>query len=118
MDEFNFEKLDVYNKANEFVNGIYMLTRKYPKEETFGLVSQLRKAAVSIPMNIAEGSSRSKKDFTRFVDMAKGSIFECVSILEISQKQNYIDKEKFKDLKSNLVEISKMLSGLKMSLKR
>jgi len=114
--EFNFEKLDVYKKANDFINEIYILTKKYPKEELFGLVSQLRRAAVSISLNIAEGSARSKKDFSRFIDMARGSIFECVTILQISQKQNYIAKEKVIEFKNKLIEISKMLSGLKRAL--
>lgn len=115
--QFNFEKLDVYKKSNDFINQIYLLTKNYPKEEMFALTSQLRRAAVSISLNIAEGSARTKKDFSRFIDMARGSIFECITILEISLKQNYIEKTKFNDFKNTLVEISKMLSGLKSSLK-
>jgi len=57
---FNFGKLDVYNKANEFVNDIYLLTKTFPEDEMFGLASQLRRAAVSISLNIAEGSARTK----------------------------------------------------------
>lgn len=114
--EFNFEKLDVYKKSNDFVSEIYLLTRDYPKEEIFGLTSQLRRAAVSISLNIAEGSARTKKDFSRFVDMARGSILECVTILQISLKQNYINETKSNDFKNKLIEISKMLSGLKRSL--
>ena len=114
--EFNFEKLDVYKKSNDFVSEIYLLTKNYPKEEMFGLTSQLRRAAVSISLNIAEGSARTKKDFSRFVDMARGSILECVTILQISLKQNYINETKFNDFKNKLIEISKMLSGLKLSL--
>ena len=114
--DFNFEKLDVYKKANDFASQIYLLSKNYPKEEMFGLTSQLRRAAVSISLNIAEGSARTKKDFGRFIDMARGSIFECVTILQVSLKQNYIDKNKFNQLKNILIEMSKMLSGLKRSL--
>jgi len=114
--KFNFEKLDVYKKSNDFVSEIYLLIKNYPKEEMFGLTSQLRRAAVSISLNIAEGSARTKKDFSRFVDMARGSILECVTILQISLKQNYINETKFNDFKNKLIEISKMLSGLKRSL--
>ena len=90
---FNFEKLDVYNKAVDFVNDIYLLTKTFPKDEMFGLTSQLRRAEVSIPLNISEGSARSKKDFSRFIDMARGSIFECVTILQISLKQCYLGQK-------------------------
>jgi len=73
---FNFEKLEVYQKSINFVNEVYLTTRNYPKEEMFGLTSQFRRVAVSISLNIAEGSAKTKKDFSRFVDMARGSIFE------------------------------------------
>ena len=113
---FGFEDLNVYRKAIEFVNRIYSVTKSYPKDELFGLVSQLRRAAVSISLNIAEGFARSKKDFARFLDMARGSVFECVTILNISVKQNYMSSKQFTLLESELVELSKMLSGLKKSL--
>jgi four helix bundle protein len=115
---FNFENLDVYNKAIDVVSDIYLLTRTFPREEMFGLTSQLRKAAVSIPSNIAEGSARSKKDFSRFIDIARGSVFECVTMLQISFRQGYINSEKSDDLKNKLTDLSKMLSGLKKSVNR
>ena len=101
---FSFENLDVYNKAVASL--------------TFGLTSQLRRAAVSIPLNISEGSARSKKDFSRFIDMARGSIFECVTALRISLKQRYLDQKKFVDLEDRLTDLSKMLSGLKSFISR
>ncbi len=113
---FNFEQLDVYEKSIDFVNEVYLATKNYPKEEMFGLTSQFRRAAVSISLNIAEGSARTKKDFSRFVDMARGPVFECITVLRISEKLNYISNVKFKELKDRLVEISKMLSALKRSL--
>ncbi len=113
---FNFEKLEVYQKSINFVNEVYLTTRNYPKEEMFGLTSQFRRVAVSISLNIAEGSAKTKKDFSRFVDMARGSIFECITILQISEKLNYVGHVKINELRDRLIEISKMLSGLKRSL--
>jgi len=83
----NFEKLKVYQKALELANEIYSITKEYPKEEIFGLGAQIRRAAVSIVLNIAEGSARTKKEFSRFIDIARGSVFECMAILEISVMQ-------------------------------
>ena len=113
---FNFEKLGVYQKAIEFIDQVYSQTSGYPKEEMFGLTSQFRKAAVSISLNIAEGSARTRKDFNRFLDMARGSVFECVAVLQISEKRKYITHLGFNELRDRLVDISKMLSGLKRSL--
>jgi four helix bundle protein len=115
---FNFEELDVYNKAIDFVNNIYTLTRNFPKNEMFGLTGQLRRAAVSIPSNISEGSARTKKDFSRFIDITRGSAMECVTLLQISVKQRHVDERKYNDLRSNLIELSKMLSGLKKSVNK
>lgn len=113
---FNFEKLDVYEKSIDFADDIYKLAKGYPKEEMFCLVSQLRRAAVSISANIAEGSARSKKDFARFLDISRGSVFECVVLLKVSLKQGYFGEEVFERFEGGLTDISKMLSGLKRSI--
>jgi four helix bundle protein len=115
---FIFERLEVYQKALNLVSGVYSLTQKYPKEEMFGLVSQFRRAAVSICLNIADGSAKTGKDFCRFLDMARGSVFECVTILHISVNQKYISQSESNDVECYLVEISKMLSGLQTSARR
>lgn len=114
--EFNFENLDVYRKSVTFVVQIYQITKKFPKEELFGLTSQLRRAAVSIPSNIAEGSARSKKDFSHFLDIAKGSLCECITILNICFCMKYIENEWYLHRKTELVVLSKMLAGLRKSL--
>ncbi|MDP1884467.1 MAG: four helix bundle protein [Candidatus Moranbacteria bacterium] len=100
--EFGFYRLDVWKLGMELVNEIYIVTKKLPPEEKFSLVSQIRRAAVSIPLNIAEGSAkRTKKDFASFVRIALGSLMETMTCLEISLNQKYINDieyEKFKKL--------------------
>ena len=109
---FDFEKLEVYKKAIDFANDIYNLTKKFPKDEQFGITSQLRRAAISISLNIAEGSGRSKKEFRHFVIMARTSVQECIPLLEISYLQNYITEEERLKYYSRCEELSKMLCGL------
>ena len=114
---FNFEKLEVWQKAIEFADLVYATTRKFPSEERFGLTNQMRRAAVSISSNIAEGCSRaSKTDFARFVEIATGSVFEVVSQAFIGRRQEFVDDAKFEALYAAAEEQSKMLSGLRRSL--
>src|SRR5271165_3100342 len=114
---FNFEKLEVWHKAVEFADQVYTVTRSFPEDERFGLTNQMRRAAVSISSNIAEGSSRSSKsDFARFVQMAAGSVFEVVSQATISKRRGFISEEDFARVYAAAEEQSKMLSGLKRSL--
>jgi four helix bundle protein len=115
-DEFLFEKLDVYKRAVKLAHDIYDITSKFPKSETFGLINQIRRSCVSISLNIAEGSARGKKEFSHFLDISRGSIFESLSILQISLQEEYINQEVYSKLKSELGELSKMLMGLKRSL--
>ena len=85
---FNFEKLDVWQEAIRFADFIYKVTAKFPEQERFGLTNQMRRAAVSISSNIAEGSSRlSRVEFARFVEIATGSLFEVLSQARISLNQ-------------------------------
>ena len=74
-NKFNFEDLRVYQLVLELVDRIYELTKNWPREEVFGLTNQLRRAIVSILLNIAEGSSRTKKDFKHFLDLARASLY-------------------------------------------
>lgn len=116
---FNFEKLEVYNKAIEFVKMIYMITQKFPKEEQFGIISQLRRASVSISSNIAEGSGRfHKKDFQQFLRIARSSAYECVTLLQISKELAYLSTNDFDKLYCFIGEITKMISGLINSLNK
>lgn len=113
---FNFEKLTVYQKALDVIDKVYDYTNTFPKEELFGLNSQFRRSATSISLNIAEGSARSKKDFRRFLDIAQGSVFECVATVEICRRRQYIKESIVLQLREAFSEISKMISGLKKSI--
>lgn len=114
---FKFEELNVYQEALRFTDSIYNLTDIFSREEMFGLTSQLRRSAVSIALNIAEGSSRGKKEFCHFIDLARGSCYESVANLTIVKNRHYISDEKFKEMYKHCEIISRMLSKLKTSLK-
>jgi four helix bundle protein len=116
MGRFNFENLDVYREAVELAIRIYLITKSFPKKEWFGIVSQLRRAAVSISSNIAEGSSRTKKEFAHFLNISLGSIYECVPLIEISKRQGFIDQACFDSLYAELHRISAKINALKKSL--
>ncbi len=116
---FRFEKLDVWQKAVDFADRVYDVTRSFPSDERFGLTSQLRRAAVSVSSNVAEGSSRSSNaDFARFVEIAYGSLMEVVSQIHIAKRQKLMVDEQFQDLYSRADEVARMLSGLRSSLLR
>lgn len=113
---FEFEKLRVYQKALEFVKKIYQGTKLFPKEERFGLIDQFRRAAVSIVLNIAEGSGGTKTEFKHLLIIARRSIRECIAVIEISFQQQYISSEIKQQLRSECADISRMITGLLKSL--
>lgn len=114
---FGFEKLEVWQKAIAFADTVYSVTRSFPSDERFGLTNQMRRAAVSISSNIAEGSARlSRKDFSRFIEIASGSLFEVVSQAHVGRNQAFLSEEQFRTLYSAAEEQSRMLSGLRRSL--
>ncbi len=114
---FGFEKLDVWQRAIEFADLVYTLTRDFPDEERFGLTNQMRRAAVSISSNIAEGSSRvSPKDFARFIEIATGSVYEVVSQAYIGRRQQLLSEPHFKAIYDSAEHQGRMLSGLRRSL--
>jgi four helix bundle protein len=116
---FRFEKLAVWNKALEFADSVYKATGSFPPEERFGLTNQLRRAAVSISSNIAEGSGRnSDADFMRFNSIAYGSLMECISQLHIARRLQFINETGFEQLIMQAEELSRMLSGLSASLRQ
>lgn len=116
MSRFNFQNLKVYLKAISFCNQIYTITKTWPKGYLYDITSQLRRAALSVPLNIAEGTSRTRKDFSRFIDIARGSCFECAALVEIASKLSLVSEAVKNTLLADLEEISKMLSGLKKSM--
>ena len=115
---FGFEKLEVWQKSIEYADMIYAVTRTFPDDERFGLTAQLRRAAVSISSNIAEGSSRaSQRDFARFVEIAYGSLMETISQLCIAERQKLVSVERAQETRLQAERIARMLSGLKSKLR-
>jgi four helix bundle protein len=117
MNKHNFRKLKVYQKAIEFAVEIYKLSKTFPGEELYGLTSQIRRAATSISLNIAEGSgNNSEKEFKRFLEIALRSAYEVMACLEIALKLIYFEKKDFDRLISEADEIAAMISGFSKSL--
>lgn len=111
---FRFEKLVVWQKAIEFAGVVYDASRFFPIDERFGLSLQMRKAAVSVSSNVAEGSSRSSgQDQKRFTEIAYGSLMETVSQSFVAEHQSYLAEKAFSDIYGRADEIARMLSGLK-----
>jgi len=107
------QKLDVWRKSIDFVVAVYEATEKFPRDEKFGLTSQLRRAAVSIPANIAEGAGRkSAKEFGYFLSNSQGSASEVETELLIAHRLRYLSDGAFRSLVSALDEIGRMLTGL------
>ncbi|HCY77246.1 MAG TPA: four helix bundle protein [Ignavibacteriales bacterium] len=105
--------LIIWRKSIDFVTKIYQLTSKFPKDENYGLSSQLRRAAVSIPSNIAEGAARhSKKEFRNFLSIALGSAAELETQLLIALNLEYIIPSEFDNFLNELIQIRKMIHGL------
>ena len=109
----DFHQLSVWQKSHQFTLDVYALTRAYPKEELFGLTSQIRRSSSSIATNIAEGCGRgSDADFGRFLQMAMGSASESEYQILLSFDLNYIDENQYKQMNAKVTEIKRMLSSL------
>jgi four helix bundle protein len=108
-----FRDLVVWQKAIDLVTKIYRVTQNFPKEEMFGLISQLRRAAVSVPSNIAEGQGRlTEKEFRQFLGNARGSLSEVDTQIIIAKNLGYLDESDFKDLSAMIAEVGRVLKGL------
>jgi four helix bundle protein len=114
---FNFERLDTWHAAIALADLVYQSTRHFPEAERFGLTSQMRRAAVSVSSNLAEGCSRSSRtDYARFVEIATGSVFEIVSQATLARHQGLLSEVEFQKLYQAAEQQSRMLSGLRKSL--
>ena len=107
------KKLDVWQEAMKAAQTVYRLTGKLPKTEKFGLISQMRRAAVSIPCNIAEGAARQgKREFRNFLSMAQGSLSELDTQLDLTVLLGYLSRVDLEGVDTQLIAIDKMLTGL------
>jgi four helix bundle protein len=116
-EKFDFEKLLVYQKALEYIDFVYKVAADFPNREAFVLADQVKRAAVSICLNIAEGSGGSKAEFQRFLIIARRSARECIAATEIACRQSFISKDERRISREYCREISKMLNGLIKSIR-
>lgn len=117
MLQMPFTELQVWQKSLVWAEQIHVLTRKFPKEELYGLVSQMRRSAVSIPSNIAEGSQRTTdKEFAHFLLISRGSLAECITQLLLAKNLEYAPSDIVDKLLKDADEMSKMLYSLHKTL--
>jgi four helix bundle protein len=110
---YHFEKLDVWQQSRQVVVAVYNLVKKFPVDERFGLCDQMRRAAISVPSNIAEGVSRvAVKETIHFLEIAFGSLMEVYCQLQIAMDLGYITEEEFNQIKPLIQSTSNMLNGL------
>jgi four helix bundle protein len=114
----SYKDLEVWKLSMEFAKELYALTSKFPSSENFGLTHQIRRAAVSIPSNIAEGQGRnSVKEFRQFLSISLGSVAEMETQLILSKKISYLTAQELNPLLSTLDRIRKMIKGLSQGIK-
>ncbi len=107
----NFKNLKIWTLSMDITSDIHKICLKFPKNEIYGLVSQMNRAAVSIPSNIAEGSNRSNVHFKHFLNISLGSSFELQTQLLIANQNNYITTEKTIEIEDKIIEFQKMTAG-------
>ena len=115
----SYKDLIVWQKSMNLVEDIYNTTHDFPLKEQFVLTSQIRRAAISIPSNIAEGYGRNTtKNYIQFLTISRGSLFELETQIELCRRLKYLSDEKFKEIEMKTIEISKMLTALINKLKK
>ena len=113
----NFKELKIWQKGIDIAIRTYRLADTFPKEDKFSLVQQMTKASVSIPSNIAEGSSRkSERDYSRFIEVSLGSVFELETQIIIAEKLHKGDQQLLQELKTEITDEQKMLTGFQQKL--
>ncbi len=114
-----YKDLIVWQKSVALVTSVYTLSKTFPQEEKFGIISQLNRASVSIPSNIAEGWGReSAKSYLQFLRISRGSLMETETLLEISKNLGFINDSNFNDITNQIQEVSKILQGLIKSIQQ
>src|SRR5687768_10141376 len=114
---FRFEKLDVWQRSLDLADVVYEATKPFPPDERFGLTMQVRRAAVSVSSNTAEGAGRSSNaDFSRFLEISYGSLMEVVSQAHLPRRPQMLTDDRFAELIPRAEQIARMLSGLRSSL--
>ena len=117
MNTHNFLELKIWQKSMKLSKALFIMTKSFSNDEKFGLTSQINRAGVSIPSNIAEGTSRSSnKDFTRFLQFSLGSCFEIETQLMLALDFEYIEKDSSEELIKSVKEIQKMIKGFMKNL--
>ena len=115
----HFNKLQVWQRSHKMVLILYSATRAFPNDERFGLTSQLRRAASSVPTNIAEGSRRATaRDYSRFLNIAEGSLGETEYLVLLSRDLNYLPSESASSLLTEIKELASMLHSLRKTIQR
>ena len=112
-EQQNYEKLEIWQEAVELITKIYQITKRFPQEERFGIIDQLRRAMVSVALNIAEGQGRgTKAEFRRFLYIALGSLNEVATLLVISVKLRMLSQEEGNELRSHLLILMRRTRSL------
>jgi four helix bundle protein len=114
---FRFEGLEVFQLAIEFARASYQVTKAFPREEMFGLTANLRRAATSVALNIAEGSGRgTRRDFMHFIDIAQGSVFEAIASFILAERLGYLGQNELAELREQADKLGRKLNSFKRTL--
>jgi four helix bundle protein len=113
---FKFEELRVYQLALEFLSHVFKVTKPWPSLYKYSLIDQVHRAALSIVLNIAEGSGRTSKDFQHFLSISRSSCYECVAIFAVAYNEGVIQQKEYESLYDQLDHIARMLTSLKTHL--